>query len=664
MTERKRMIHHLAVSSALSLTLVAGSVVLPWMPVLSVAAADTTSSNLSIVAVIDGDNYLLSDGSIWAKSIKGPWHSQYNFKGITKGTNNHFYGWTEGGQVMSWDTVTGKTEIVDGVNNAAQVAGNGIILGRDGKIRLADSHRLDTPPNNIKLIDGFEDSYAALKNSGDVFYYKSSESGLGRRIGNYPDAVSIRQDGVALAVLRSDGSVTLHDLLAEESPKVIAQDAVSMAWQGSSRTLLVVKKDGTVWSCSRASGFAPEQLTELSDIREVTYGPEGIYARRNDGSWVLDNRQNVTAFNVPSIMELKLVLSKTDAAVGDKIEAQVQEVYSNGYISSRPAQSEELKVDPPQIAEVLSDGSLKVKAIGGAAVTLNADGRTAQATLNGASEEALTGALLIDGIVYLPVQSVFKALGASVAVNGNQFAITWGKDRIVLNKNSAAAKINDQPVTMKGKVQIADGQTVFPAALLTSIASSAKVSWDARYKQAVLNVNGSKVTVQSADTQRLIKQGEIGNLTRLLGKSYWINGYSGAGDRFSKVTIADINAEKDPYNRTRFVVHFRGANGKDYPSDQMTANEITELLSDSSQFFTYSPSSKYNWSASTWTHIQNGEVVRGMTKQQVLFAWGEPDRKEVSRQDGHVIEVWSYISGNSLDMLGFGDGVVYEIFSI
>ena len=264
----------------------------------------------------------------------------------------------------------------------------------------------------------------------------------------------------------------------------------------------------------------------------------------------------------------------------------------------------------------------------------------------------------------MPVQTVFKAIGGTILVNGNQFQINWGTTAIQLNKNSAVAQINHQPITMKGKVQTSGSQTVFPAGLLSSISKDNKVTWDSKYQQAILQVNGSTITIQSDKTFKLMKQDEIGNLTRLLGKSYWVNYYHKAGERFSKLTIKDIYAEKDPYNRNRFVVQFRDKKGKEYMSERLTSSEITALLSDKEQFFNYDIRSKYNWSQATWNRIINAEVVEGMNTQQVLLSWGKPDKKTITKENGHTIEIWSYIGENYLNMLGIGDGVVYEIFSI
>ncbi|TKJ92811.1 hypothetical protein PaeCFBP13512_05510 [Paenibacillus sp. CFBP13512] len=663
MFEKKAWFNPLVISSVLATGIFLGSTVSPFASMLTVSA-EANTSGLQIVSVIDQDNYLLSDGSMWAKSMKGAWHSEYQFAGITAGSNNQYYGWTTTGQAMSWDNITEEIHVIPGMNNVAHISGDGIVLHTDGKVDVIGSGKPDTLPNSVKLIDGFEDSYAILKQSGDILYYKDYQNGLGRKIGSYPDAISIKQDGVAIAVLRSDGTVTLLDLLSGDIPQVIANDAVAIAWQGSKRTLLVVKKDGSVWSHSRSTGFAPQVLSELTDIVQVVYSPTGIYAQHKDGSWVQDTDKIVSPLQVPSITSLKLILSKTNAVVGDKINAKIQEIYSNGSIHTRPASANELKVDLSQIAEILSDGTIKVKAIGNATITLTRDTLTTQSPLNGTTEEALTGAVLIEGSVYLPIQTVFKAMGGTILVNGNQFQINWGTQTIQLNKNSAVAQMNNQPVTMKGKVRTSGSQTVFPATLLSSISKDAKVTWDSKYQQAIVQVNGSNITIQSDKTLKLMKQEEIGHLTRLLGKSYWVNYYHKAGERFSKVNIKDIYAEKDPYNRTRFVVQFRDKKGTEYLSDRLTALEITDLLSDKEQFFNYDIRSKYNWSQATWNRIINAEVVEGMNTQQALLSWGKPDKKTITKENGHTIEIWSYIGENYLNMLGIGDGVVYEVFSI
>ena len=62
------------------------------------AAADTTTNsiwkNAKIIDVVDRDNYILDDGSLWRKSIDGPVIEKLNLKGIT-GSNDErvdYYG--------------------------------------------------------------------------------------------------------------------------------------------------------------------------------------------------------------------------------------------------------------------------------------------------------------------------------------------------------------------------------------------------------------------------------------------------------------------------------------------------------------------------------------------------------------------------------------------
>lgn len=74
----------------------------------AVAANVTTNNtwkNAKIIDVIDRNNYILDDGSLWRKSIDGPAIEKLNLKGITgsKNESQGYYGWTEDGKVAIWD---------------------------------------------------------------------------------------------------------------------------------------------------------------------------------------------------------------------------------------------------------------------------------------------------------------------------------------------------------------------------------------------------------------------------------------------------------------------------------------------------------------------------------------------------------------------------------
>ncbi|MFS0871738.1 hypothetical protein AB3N00_17445 [Paenibacillus xylanilyticus] len=213
-----------------------------------------------------------------------------------------------------------------------------------------------------------------------------------------------------------------------------------------------------------------------------------------------------------------------------------------------------------------------------------------------------------------------------------------------------------------GKVQTIGGQTVFPAHLLSQTAGI-KVRWDAELKQAEVLVGKSAILIESKDTAALIKKKELGSLSRLIGKSYWINEYTELGQRFSKVTITDIEIDKYDSGDKSYSVVFRNAKGKTIVAYAGgTASRVTEMLSDSDQFFPYDPYQKYKWSQSTWKKIIAGEVALGMTTKQAGLAWGDPTSITQEMSSKGKIEVWVYAGPNLLRVLSFVGGKLISIY--
>ncbi|MMZ62338.1 hypothetical protein D1872_245430 [compost metagenome] len=210
---------------------------------------------------------------------------------------------------------------------------------------------------------------------------------------------------------------------------------------------------------------------------------------------------------------------------------------------------------------------------------------------------------MLEGKAYLPLQPVFKTLGGTIAVEGQKFTVRLGKDVIVLRKGSTTASLNGQTITLKGAIQTANGQTVFPASLLADL-KKGTAQWDNKLQQAILDIAGSKLIVESSATGKIKKSIALGNLVNLIGKSYWVNNYYNAGERFEKVTIQDIEVSSDAMGVKSFSVVFRTPNGQVYrtPAD-IGASRIPDMLSDSDQFLTYNPYEKYNWSTSIWNSI-------------------------------------------------------------
>ena len=61
-------------------------------------------------------------------------------------------------------------------------------------------------------------------------------------------------------------------------------------------------------------------------------------------------------------------------------------------------------------------------------------------------------------------------------------------------------------------------------------------------------------------------------------------------------------------------------------------------------FFFRDPRKTYNWSDEIWKDIENREIFRGMTVQQAVMSWGEPD-ETTELKDGTM--KYKYGSGSS-----------------
>ncbi|WP_440111240.1 stalk domain-containing protein [Paenibacillus sp. QZ-Y1] len=616
-----------------------------------------SSSSRSIVSVIDRNNYVLDDGTIWSKgSVSGVWTQSRNLIGISNADTHSIFGWNANGQVIGWDRDNAHKPEFTQYNGIVKVYGHGLVLLQDGT--------LHTKGEQIKGLESIIDVgpdqgeyfFSALSSSGDVYY--ASYGNKVRKADNVPNGKAIALNSAYAAVLKNDGSVVIVSVLYKDEQVTIANDVQSITWLGDKHKLLAVKSDGTVWSYDGTAKYKSEQLPGLTNVNQVVYSADlgELYAKLQDGSWIMYDNGKITPLLAPSLKEVTLTASSKEAVIGDSIPLTVQEKYSNGFKTKRTPLPEEITVEQPQVAQIQADGKLKVTGMGTTKVTLKKGDLTSSFQLNVDSQQKLSGAALLEGTIYLPVQSVLKTLGAKVDVKGSSFEIQYGNDRIVLRKGSAIARFNNKELKMKGKVQTIGGQTVFPAHLLSQTAGI-QVRWDAELKQAKVLVGKSVIMVESKDTQALIKKKELGSLSRLIGKTYWINDYTDLGRRFSKVTITDIKIEKFNSEDKSYSVVFRNAKGKTviaYAGG--TASTVTEMLANIDQFFPYDPYQKYKWSQSTWNKIIAGEVALGMTTTQARWAWGDPNSITHETSSKGKIEVWVYASSAGIRALGFVDG--------
>ncbi|QOS80322.1 copper amine oxidase N-terminal domain-containing protein [Paenibacillus sp. JNUCC31] len=628
------------------------------------SAIAASSSNGSIISVLDRNNYMLDNGTIWSKgSTSGIWTQSRNLIGISNADTHSIFGWNANGQVIQWDKDNADKPEFNQYNGIVKVYGHGLVLLQDGTL-----HTKGEPIKGLEsIIDvgpyvgSREYFYSALSSSGDVYYadYRNKV----RKAGNVPNGKAIALNSAYAAVLKNDGSVVIVSVLYEDEQVTIASDVQSMIWWGSTHKLLTVKNDGTVWSYDRTAKYKSEQLPGLTNVNRLvhSYDLDELYAQLQDGSWVIYNNGKITPLVAPTLNKVTLTASSKEAVIGDEITLTVQENYSNGFKTKRTPLPEEIIVEQPQVAQI-QGGKLKVSGMGTTQITLKIGDLTSSLQLNVESQQKLTGATLLDGTVYLPVQSVFKTLGAKVDVKGSSFEIQFGDEKITLKKGSAIARFNNKDLEMKGKVQTFGGQTVFPANLLSQTAGI-QVQWDSELKQAKVLVGKSSINVESKDTFALIKKKELGSLSRLIGKSYWINDYTDLGRRFSKVTITDIKIEKSDSGDKSYSVVFRNAKGKTVVAYAGgTAAKVTEMLSDTNQFFANDPYQKYKWSQSTWNKIIAGEVDLGMTTTQARLAWGDPTSISQEMSSKGKIEVWVYGSSAGIRALGFVGGKLIVIY--
>ncbi|MBY0117468.1 copper amine oxidase N-terminal domain-containing protein [Paenibacillus xylanexedens] len=629
----------------------------------SSAFASSGSGN-SITSVLDRNDYLLDDGTLWSKGItSGVWTQNRKLIGISKSDDYFIFGWTADGQVIRWNKDNAHIPVTKQFNGVIKVYGHGWVQLQDGNLYNFDDQAkvLEAIIDADSYSFGSDSSYSALSSSGDIYYDKYNKI---RKAGNVPDGKAIATNGVYAAVLKNDGSVVIVSMLYEDDYITVANNVQSLIWWGSTHKLLTVKQDGTVWSYDRTAKYKGEQLPGLSNVSRMVYGPnlDELYAQLQDGSWVTYDNGKLTPLSAPALDQVTLTVSSKDANIGDTITLTVQENYSNGFKNKRAPLPEEIIVEQPQVARIQAGGKLKVTGMGTTKVTLKIGDLASSLQLNVDSQQKLTGATLLDGNVYLPVQSVFKTLGAKIDVKGSSFEIQFGDDSIVLQKGSAVARLNNTELNLKGKVQTIGGQTVFPADLLRQ-AAGIQVRWDAELKQAKVLVGNSFILVESKDTLALIKKKELGNLARFIGKSYWINSDTSLGQRFSKVTISDIKIEKIKYGDRSYSIIFRNAKGKTVSAYAGGApSSVTEMLADSNQFFSSDPYKKYNWSKSTWNKIIAGEVALGMNITQVRLAWGDPSSITYETSSKGKIEVWVYASSAGIRALGFLNGKLMAIY--
>ncbi|QDH19583.1 copper amine oxidase N-terminal domain-containing protein [Saccharibacillus brassicae] len=608
------------------------------------AYAQSTEPTMS--SGLDARNYVLDDGSLRAEGRTiGKVQEPSPFVGLTRDSQtDERYAWTADGKVYQWRNfgVTEGPERLSGLPPIAQVSED-VMLAKSGEVVGYAGAGL---PKAVK-ISAHSAGFALLTGSGEIWRYRPDYAANKlKKLADLPGTTDIQSSSGYVMALGSDGTVTKIDAETGDEPETLTTGAVSIAWvkHETSSDLYVAKSDGSLWQYEYGSAGFEEAIPSVKGAVSVSKAEGGLFVRLSGGKSGLYAEGKWTPLAPARLQSAVLTLSRPSAAKGDPVRVTVEEKFSDGTKLKRLPAAGELNVSDPKIAALQKDGSLKANGLGAASVTFTSNGISAKTTLIVKSDTPLTGAGLIGGSSYLPVRSVFTALGATVSNAGGSWNIQYGDTKIQLNTGSSTASVNGKAVALKGKVQTLDGQAVFPASFLPTIVPGAAVQWDAKLQQAILAFGPASLQVESKQTALLRKKQQLGSLAQQLGKSYWINTYSGAGVRFSKLTVADIKTKEGSSGRLYTIV-FKNAAGSQFASSSMYASGVLELLGDPNEFFPFDPKARYGGSSKVWNQIRGHYVSSGMNKQHVLLSWGEPTEVATQSSPKGPIEVWVYMRG-------------------
>lgn len=657
-----RIIGKLLIS--LSLLFGFGQLNLDW----SGGVASAADGEPQIKDIIQGHAMLLDDGTIWSM-LDGERMIRTLGEVVSVAASGEYggLGITRDGKLVEWD-IGSAPYSVDGQLGVMQVSGgywvknDGTVWGSGGKLKnLVD----------IKLIGYGNKQLAALGRNGDLLFRDPNKLEVYKKLATItnPDAVkSLAVYDSRVALLYESGKVVLYQTYEFDDygnliPFTVAEDAVHIEFAANTAdhptdALVVTRKDGTVWTTGNYKDRVKltDQVPGLTQITKtsVLSDMEHFYAQRSDGSWLLFDEGDVKAIEVPRASQLTVTISDPKPFVGDKVEVHILETYTNGAEIKVTPSAENLLVEKPHLLRIEPDGSLKALGVGETKVTIESSSLSQTVMVSASLRSNLKFAKVVNGVVFLPSKSMIQALGGTVAASEGGFTAKVGDTSFSFKAKDKNAVHNGQPFVLNTSPFTEKGETFIPASLLTKTLG-ATVQWDAKWKQANISFGAAKMTVVSAETASLIKKAMQGSLAKYIGKSYWVNEFL-EWERFSKVTVTDIV----PDDSGSFVVVFKTAGGQKLQSYQLTSSGVSQLFNDGYNFLNYDPYKKYQWSSSVWNKIKAGHIDLGMTKEQVLFAWGEPSGKSTLKESGRTIETWVYAN---YDTVAFINGKVSVILN-
>jgi len=664
------------------------ALVLSFLVFLSLTELSTYADASSAkVKEVNENKILLDDGTLWIKDSNAP-TGYYKHKtnavtmdNIVRNVFQHdSFGLTANGELISWTNDTSPTvdknqsNIIQ-LSNYSYLKSDGTVWGVDGK-----------QARNIKdavIIDKF----AYINKKGEI---RTQESDYVYDTINDPNSiVSFLSFEDKLAYMDNKGKVVVYDGFSYDSEKedlvqfsvVVTEDAASIRFHRTG-AIIVTKKDGTAWISNPSESLSSryllaKQIPGIKDAVQVTdYYSTLVYdtsadkqkgstltdtsdrqvlqwlVKHKDGTWKIYRNNEAFTIEAPKVTGLTLTASSSNPLVGDSITFKTVQSYNNGHKEAVTGAT--LAFDKPYLIKAEKNGSYKVTAVGEVKVSVTLNGTTKSTTLSFSRGSVLNGAISKDNTTYLPVVSVFTALGGTVKnSDGKQFDIALGDTKLQLKLGQKKVTLNGKEITLDQPVQVLNGATVFPANLLAK-ASIAKLQWDSKYKRMKVSIGKATLMVNSSETAEIEKKEKLGTLSQYINKSYWVNRY-GNWERFMKLTISDIVPVEDHFN-----ILFKGSNGKTYSIDYLRKEFVASTLKDEQLFLAYDPYKKYNWSNSTWESIKGEKVKTGMNMAQVELSWGRPNSTSQISSKKFTVEVWRY----GKQYVSFTNGIVQSLYSL
>ncbi|MFC4306390.1 stalk domain-containing protein [Cohnella boryungensis] len=478
----------------LSIVIAAG-----WVPAAGVASAQATGQAPRILSVLSNGALLADDGTVWLTDSFGKLTMQTRSLGIQaiSGSTYQGIGVLPDGSLTAWTDKADYGKIAS-ASDVKQVSGSHW-LKPDGSVW---TYSLQT--GKPEQVQGLSDvslmavgnRYAGLvKSNGDIVY--KSDRGtpvVWGKVSNAGDVADVQVSESVIATLLRDGQVVFYNLNYFEMndgpnylkpiPVTVATDAKNIALV-SDKALLIVRKDGSVALNnpfeSRNGKMATSELAGVRGVDRVVSADNEylFYARLDNGDWIAYDRDGTTdTLSLPYPQELAVSLDRTKVQVGESLKPQLVLKYNTGTKKSLGGKDVQVSIDKPHLLKQQGDGTWKALAVGETTVTITAAGLSKTLTVVASQSKALQGGKTISGVTMLPMKSVFQTLGGTIASDAatKSHTITVGKTQIKLKAGSKAATVNGKNVTLKAAVRSENGQTYFPADLL-SAALGAKLTW-------------------------------------------------------------------------------------------------------------------------------------------------------------------------------------------